>query len=80
MLFKKKHPWYRARGYIHFDEPISFKKAQRIVTSPKKVAKHAFYPLINYSVNSKKIKQDKKTRHIEVKVKEKAIIKTILEY
>jgi len=73
LLFKKKHPWYRARGYIHFDEPISFKKAQRIVTSPKKVAKHAFYPLINYSVNSKKIKQDKKTRHIEVKVKERPI-------
>ncbi len=73
MLFNKKHPWYRSRGYLHFDEPISFKSAQRIVTSAKKVAKHAFYPLINYSVNSKKIKQDKKTRHIEVKVKERPI-------
>lgn len=73
MSFRKKHPWYKARGYLHFDEPISLETARKIVTSPKKVGTHAFYPLINYSVNSKKIKQDKTTNKIHVKVKDRPI-------
>lgn len=73
MKFTKPHPWFRSRGYLHFDRPISFDTAKKIVCSPKKVAKHSFYPLINYSVETKKIKQDKKTRAIETKLKERPI-------
>jgi hypothetical protein len=73
LKYKKPHPWYRSRGYLHFDCPISFETAKKIVTSPKNIASHSFYPLINYSVDSKKIKQDKKTGNIETKHKQRPI-------
>lgn len=73
MKYEKLHPWYRSRGYLHFDRPISFETAKKIVTSPKNIASHSFYPLINYSVDSKKIKQDKKTGKIESKHKQRPI-------
>lgn len=47
--------WYRNRGYIHFDAPVNLKKAIKIVTSPETVSTHAFYPLINYTINSFKV-------------------------
>ncbi|MFT7158629.1 MAG: RNA-directed DNA polymerase [Parvicella sp.] len=73
MGFKTSHPWFRSRGYLHFDRQISYKTAQKIVTSPKKVSQHSFYPLINYTIDAKKIRQDKATGLIEVKKKERPI-------
>lgn len=73
MKFKKPHPWFRLRGYLHFDHPVKFETAQKVVTSPKRVASHAFYPLINYVVESKKISKDKKTKKVTVKYKERPI-------
>lgn len=52
----KKHVWYKKRGYLHFDSPVSFKKAQKLVNSPTRVATHSFYPLIHYSIKSFKVK------------------------
>ena len=54
----KKHPWYRKRGYIHFDSPVSFRTALKVVTSSKRVAKHAFFPLISYEIESFKFQVD----------------------
>lgn len=68
-----QHKWYRPRHYLHFDPPIGFKRAQRIVTSPKKVARHSFYPLITYHVTSKKLKTDKSTGILEKKTKNRPI-------
>lgn len=65
--------WYRNRGYLHFDLPVSFKKARNLVTNPDLVAKHAFFPLINYAVESQKISKDKTTRKIEITLKERPI-------
>jgi len=56
----KKHPWFRSRGYLHFDAPVTFKTAQKLVMSPKKVAAHSFFPLINYEIESYKIYKNKK--------------------
>lgn len=55
---KKKHPWFRSRGYLHFDAPISFKKAQSIVMNSHRVATHSFYPLIDYQIESYKVFKD----------------------
>ena len=55
---KKKHPWFRSRGYLHFDAPISFKRAQSIVMSAHRVATHSFYPLIDYQIDSYKVYKD----------------------
>ncbi len=73
MKFKKIHPWFRARGYLHFDHPVKFETAQKVVTSPKRVASHAFFPLISYAVESTKISKDKKTKQVTVKYKERPI-------
>lgn len=65
--------WYRRRGYLHFDLPISHKKAANLVTNPSLVSKHAFFPFISYSVESKKIIKDKATGKITVETKKRAI-------
>ncbi|MEP1634631.1 MAG: antiviral reverse transcriptase Drt2 [Kangiellaceae bacterium] len=59
-MFKKKHPWYRRRGYIHFDSPVALKTAHQLVTYSARVAKHAFFPLINYELESYKLYKDDK--------------------
>ena len=28
--------WFRRRGYLHFDSPVKFESAQKLVTSPKR--------------------------------------------
>ncbi|CAI2295810.1 antiviral reverse transcriptase Drt2 [Vibrio parahaemolyticus] len=72
-MSSNKPLWYRSRGYLHFDLPVSFKKAKNLVTNPDLVSKHAFFPLINYAVESKKISKNKDTRKIDVAVKERPI-------
>lgn len=67
------HPWFRSRGYLHFDRPVKFETAQKVVTSPRRVASHAFYPFINYVVESKKIRKDKRTKKVTVKTKDRPI-------
>ena len=56
--------WYKARTYLHFDRPINKAKVTRLVTNSELVAKHAFYPLIQYIVKTDKIKFDKVTSKI----------------
>ncbi|EPU3918507.1 hypothetical protein ACVWV7_002626 [Aeromonas hydrophila] len=46
--------WFRSRGYLHFDAPVKLRKARKIVSSPEHVSKHAFLPLISYSIESYK--------------------------
>lgn len=65
--------WYRRRGYLHFDLPINHKKAANLVTNPLLVSRHAFFPFISYSVESKKITKDKATGKITVEAKKRAI-------
>ena len=65
--------WYRSRGYLHFDLPVGYKKAVAVASNPDIVAKHAFYPLINYIVESKKVNKDKKTNKLDIKFKERPI-------
>lgn len=58
-MLEKDNPWYRRRGYLHFDQPISLDKAFKIVSNPETVSKHSFFPFINFEVKSFKIKKDK---------------------
>ena len=47
--------WYKSRGYLHFDRPINQAAARKIVSDPKAVAQHAFYPFIRYVVQTQKV-------------------------
>jgi len=51
--------WYKSRGYLHFDRPINQAAALEIVSSPKTVAKHTFYPFIRYVAQTQKVFFDK---------------------
>jgi RNA-directed DNA polymerase len=72
-MSSKKPQWYRSRGYLHFDSPVGYKKALRVVCNPDVVAKHAFYPLINYIVESKKIKKCNISNKLDISIKERPI-------
>lgn len=50
-----KPSWYKEKGYLHFDSPVGWRKAQAIATAPHVVAQHAFYPFISYTVESETV-------------------------
>jgi hypothetical protein len=54
---RKKHPWYRHRGYPHFDHPIKFTEAEALVKDSVQVSKHSFYPFIEFTIESFKVKR-----------------------
>lgn len=65
-----EHPvWYRQRRYLHFDEPLGFDKAAALVSDPAAVARHAFWPLISYEIETSKIKEDVATGELMSKDK-----------
>jgi hypothetical protein len=59
-----EHLWFRRRGYLHFDQPISLDKAFKIVSNPENVSKHSFFPFINFEVKSYKLKKDNVTNKL----------------
>ena len=68
-----KHPWFRSRGYLHFDFPVNQKKAEEILSLPENVAMHSFFPFIDYEVESMKIKKNESTGKIDKKIKKRPI-------
>lgn len=48
------YTWYRCRGYLHFDPPISKNTAAKLVQNELKVSSHSFYPFISYEAVSTK--------------------------
>lgn len=65
--------WFKSRTYLHFDSPVGLKKACKLVESPDQVARHSFYPLISYTVQTAKIKKDKESGQITSKEKNRDI-------
>lgn len=50
--------WFKRRGYLHFDHPISVDKAKSIVMNKDAVSRHAFFPFICYEIPTSKLKFD----------------------
>jgi len=66
-------PWFRPRGYLHFDVAISRKRAIAIATDPVQIAKHAFYPLLSYTISTVKARRDAASRTITKVTKDRPI-------
>jgi hypothetical protein len=49
---------FKARHYLHFDLPLSPRKAEALATDPAKVASHAFYPLLGFTITTPKVKKN----------------------
>lgn len=69
----REHPWFRKRGYLHFDKPISLEHALDIVTNPRAVATHSFLPFITFTSSTYKVQKDKGTNAINKTLKERPI-------
>lgn len=69
----REHPWFRKRGYLHFDKPISIEHALDIVTNPRAVAAHSFLPFITFTSTTYKVQKDKGTNAINKTLKERPI-------
>ncbi|MDX8000184.1 hypothetical protein FE394_13480 [Xenorhabdus sp. Reich] len=69
----REHPWFRKRGYLHFDKPISVEHALDIVTNPYTVATHSFLPFITFTSTTYKVQKDKGTNAINKTLKERPI-------
>lgn len=59
--------WFRARHYLHFDQPVGQKLSERIVTNPHRVQTHSFLPFISYEIAAKKVR--KVNNRLESKIK-----------
>lgn len=70
---QKKQGWFIGRGYRHFDHPLSFAAAQKLVTSPQKVADHSFRPLLSYQKLERRFKGFKSDGSANVKHKGRLI-------
>ena len=65
--------WFRSRRYLHFDVPVSCKKARNVVSTPSIVARHSFYPFLSFQVVTKKIKKKEKGQGFEPEIKPRPI-------
>lgn len=65
--------WYRQRRYLHFDKPMGLLKTKALVENPTAVAKHAFWPLISYEIETLKIKENPSTGNLIKKSKSRLI-------
>ena len=54
-----KHPWYKPKGYLHFDRSLPLRQAEEYVTDPDNILRHRFSPLIRYTKLSRRVKRDK---------------------
>lgn len=71
---KIKNPeWFKKRGYLHFDDQIDLKSAIKIVTNPKRIASHSFYPMLRYFSFSTKVKKDSKEGSLKKTSKDRPI-------
>lgn len=73
LMVYREHSWFRKRGYLHFDKPISEEHALNIVTDPYAVATHSFLPFITFTSTTFKVQKDKGTNAINKTIKERPI-------
>ena len=63
---------FKARGYLHFDSPISSATA-RSITDPEAVIRHGFYPLVQYHKETQKVWRNPETDKLETVLKRRPI-------
>lgn len=53
---KSKNSWFKDRGYLHFDTPVSEEFVQQFVIRPEEIKSHSFYPFLFYEIPKLKLK------------------------
>lgn len=65
----KQDGWFSVRGYPHLDRPLSFASAKALATSPERVARHSFLPLLSYTDKNRQFRTDNSDRTIPKKLR-----------
>lgn len=50
--------WYRKKNYPHFDLPMSAAEAVKLVTDPRRVVSHSFYPFMAFDIIRRRYRSD----------------------
>lgn len=58
LIKKSKHPWYKLKGYLHFDFALSQIEAEQYVSNGSNILRHRFSPLIHYIKKSRKVQRN----------------------
>lgn len=66
----KQDGWYSKRSFPHLDLPLSFEKAEELVTDPTRVAQHPFRPFIGFTDKKRRFTPKAKKKY---KVKKRPI-------
>ena len=53
----KKVDWYPRKRYLHFDLPLSRDRASELVTSPERIERHRFLPLMAFEKRDRKYRR-----------------------
>jgi RNA-directed DNA polymerase len=69
----KLEGWFRPRGYSHFDYPLSFGAASRLVANPSNVENHSFLPLISFTDVKRQFRTDNSDQTIPRKSRPKIV-------
>lgn len=48
---------HKKRAYLHFDSPPTSDSAKALVEAPSKVARHAFYPFLGFTITTPKVQK-----------------------
>lgn len=62
-----KHSWYKRRSYPHFDWPMSYVQACKLVTDPHIVATHAFLPFISWNIDIQRYDVDNRRMRVKTR-------------
>lgn len=61
-------PWFKRRGYPHFDRPLDAEQAVKLATDAETVAMRSFLPFLAFDINQRRYKkQDDGTRKKDIK-------------
>jgi RNA-directed DNA polymerase len=53
------HPWFKRKGYLHFDFSLERDEAEKYVANPDNIQRHRFSPLIHYEKITRKVQRNK---------------------
>ena len=53
----RDNQWYAKKLYPHFDLPLSEREAAEYISDAQKIARHPFYPLVQYTITRPRIKK-----------------------
>jgi RNA-directed DNA polymerase len=59
----KQDGWYSRRSFPHFDLPLKFEDAHKLVSDPSRVVSHSFWPFLGYTDVKRRFQPEKPQKY-----------------